>query len=92
MKKLFATLLMTTMIFAITPAISVFAQDEVYQENVIDKISDWAQTIGKDPAERDRILAQRKTERQRKHMEKRAEQMKRRAGKKAGDMKKGLGL
>jgi hypothetical protein len=103
MKKFFSILMIGFMVFAVMPATYSYADDVVYKENVIDKISDWAQTAGKEPAERDRILAANKVERQRKHTEKKAAQMKKKTekkGKKAGkdtkkaskDMKKKMGL
>ena len=79
MKKGLSVLLMSFMVFSATPIFPAYAEDRVYQENVVDKISDWAQTIGKDKAERDMILSQRKADRQKKHVEKKAEQMKKKA-------------
>src|SRR6185503_3252849 len=103
MKKFIFGLLMAAVIFTAMPAISAFADDVVYQENPIDKISDWAQTVGKTPEQRDQILAQNKAKRQAKHLEKKAAQMQKKAEKQANemgkdaehagkDMKKKLGL
>ena len=103
MKKLFSILLVSFMVFSVALAVPAYAEDVVYQENAIDKISDWAQTVGKDKDQRDQILAKNKAERQKKHLEKMAERMKKNAEKeakeagknaeKAGkDMKKKLGF
>ena len=103
MKKVLSVLLMCFMVFSAMPIFTAYAEDVVYQENVIDKISDWAQTVGKDKEQRDQILAKNKAERQKKHMQKKAEQMEKKAqneakqaGKKAEkakkDMKNKMGL
>ena len=96
MKKFFSILMIGFIIFTVMPATYSYADDVVYQENVIDKMSDWAQTVGKEPADRDRILAANKLERQQKHTAKKAAQMKKKTGKDAKkaskDMKKKMGL
>lgn len=96
MRKIIFAVLIGVFIFSAAPMVPAYAEDIVYQENVIDKISDWAATAGKDKAERDQILAQRKTERQLKHSQKMAEKMAKQAEKKANaaqkDMKKKLGF
>lgn len=103
MKKILSVLIMSLMVFSAAPIFPVYAEDVVYQENAIDKISDWAQTVGKDKEQRDQILAKNKAERQKKHMEKKAEQMKKKAEKEAKqaakkaekaqkDMKKKMGF
>lgn len=91
MKKILSVMMISIFVFAAAPTVSVYAEDLVYQENVIDKISDWAKTVGKDKTERDRILAERKATRQAKHAEKKAEKMKKNAEKKAKEMKEDAG-
>jgi len=88
MKKIFPIMLIAMMAFSALPVTSAFAGDVAYQENVIDKMSDWAATAGKDKTERDMILAKRKAERQKKHAAKKAVQMKKKAEKKAKEMGK----
>lgn len=91
MKKVLSVMMIGIFVFAAAPTMSVYAEDLVYQENALDKISDWAKTVGKDKTERDRILAERKAARQAKHAEKKAAQMKKKAEKKAQEMKKDTG-
>ncbi|MDP3920875.1 MAG: hypothetical protein Q8R76_08735 [Candidatus Omnitrophota bacterium] len=76
MKKFLSVLLIGFMVFSVLPVATAFADDEVHQENTLDKMSDWAKTAGKDKGERDRILTQRKAERERQHAEKKAARMK----------------
>ena len=87
MKKILSILIIGFMVVTAVPVLA-YAEDVVYQENVIDKISDWAQTVGKTKEERDRILAQNKAERQKKHMQKMAEKKKKQAAKKKEEIKK----
>ena len=87
MKKGLSVLMLALFIFAMTPV--VHAEETLVQEdNVVNKISDWARTIGKDKGERDQILAERKAERQKKHLAKKAEKMKKDGEKKAKEMGK----
>ncbi len=88
MKRIFSAILVGFMLFSVVPMTVAYASEAAYQENVMDKMSDWAATIGKDKVERDKILTTRKAERQRKHIEKKAAQMKKKADKKAQEMKR----
>jgi hypothetical protein len=89
MKKLLSIFCAALMLSIALPSVPTFAADEVvYQENAIDKMSDWAATVGKDKDERDRILLERKAERQRKHLEKKAASMQKRTEKKAANLQK----
>lgn len=77
-------------LYAAAPA--VYAADTA-EANPVEKVSDWAATLGKDGAERDRILAQRKAERKakkaEKEMRKNAKKAEKDARKAAKQMEKG---
>lgn len=88
MKKILSVLVLGVFVLVAAPSAVVFADDHEYSENVLDKMSDWAKTVGKDENEKQRILTERKAARKKKHMEKKAEKMKKEAGKKAEKMKK----
>jgi len=91
MKRMWMFLIVFSLLFSSVPYQTAYAGEE-YQENVIDKISDWAATVGKDKNERDRILAQRKAERMKVHAQKKAEKAKNEAKKKGEEMKKKMGM
>jgi len=86
MKKIFSAIMIAFMMFSVLPVTTAYAE-ETYQENALDKMSDWAATIGKDGVEKDKVLAERKMERQRKHAEKKAAQLKKQAEKKTAKAK-----
>ncbi len=88
MKKGISVLILALFVFSMTTN-SLHAEDTLVQkDNAVNKISDWAHTIGKDKTKRDQILAERKAERQKKHLAKKAEQMKKDGEKKAKEMGK----
>ena len=65
MKRYMAIIVVAVFVVMSFCAVPVYAQD-----NVIDKVGDWASTIGKKEPEKSMILAQRKTERAAKKAEK----------------------
>ena len=67
MKKLFLGMLILVAAFAAVPA---YAED-----SVLDKAGDWIATVGKSPAEKDRILLERRSDRVAKEFKKGAEKM-----------------
>jgi len=88
MKKVLTVFVISLFVVAAAPSAVVFADEQEVSENVLDKMSDWASTVGKDETQKTRILAERKAARRKKHMEKKAAQMKKKADKKASRMKK----
>ncbi|MFZ5801529.1 MAG: hypothetical protein ACOY3K_00240 [Candidatus Omnitrophota bacterium] len=83
MRKILFALLIGLFLIPVLPAPVSYAEDVVYQDNVGDKMSDWAATLGKDKTERDKIVAERKAERQKRHLEKKAKQAQKKAEKEA---------
>jgi hypothetical protein len=67
MKKFFVGMLILAAAFTAVPA---YAED-----SILDKAGDWIATVGKSPAEEDRILLERKTERVAKEFQKGAKKM-----------------
>jgi len=65
-------------VYALPDAASSIAQD-----NVVDKVGDWAATIGKSGIEKDKILAERKATRVAKKAERKAKKAAREAEKEA---------
>jgi len=92
MKKILSVLLISFMVFAVMPTTYSYAGGMAYQENVLDKMYDWATTLGKDEAEKDRILAANMAERHRKHSAKLAKKAAEKAESDANAMKKKMGL
>lgn len=89
MKKIFSMLMIGFFMFAAAPVNTAYADDaEDAGATVLTKMSDWAKTVGKDDAEKERILAERKAARKKKHMEKKAAQMKKKADKQAKEKRK----
>lgn len=92
MKKIAGLLLALTLCLSTA---NVYAGD-VTQDNALDKMSDWAQTVGKSGVEKETILAKRRADRVAMRMEKEAKKAAAKAekdAKKMGDsMKKSLGV
>lgn len=74
MKKISSVLLISLMLFS-------FSGCNACEENVLDKVGDWAATIGKDGLAKDKVLVERKANRAAKCTEQ-----------SAGDMKKKMGF
>ncbi len=86
MKKVFSMLVIALLSVSVLAPGAVYAE-KPQEDNVGDRISDWAATVGKSKEERDRILMERKAERQRERMQRKAERMAKKAeakGKEAG--------
>lgn len=74
---------LTVIVLVMFVAVSLFAVPVYAEDNVFDKVSDWAATRGKKDPEKSMILAQRKAAREAKKAEKKMQ-------KQAKKMEKGM--
>ena len=87
MKKRAAVCILVLMSFMVLPG-RVYAKSFDSGDSVIDKVSDWAATLGKSPEDRDMIIGQRKTERVAKRMGNAVKSGAKKAGKEMKEMGK----
>ncbi len=78
MKKYIAIVVLSIFVIGSLFAMPVYAQD-----NVIDKIGDWAATVGKDEPQKSMILSQRRADRAAKRAQKELEKTSKQAAKSA---------
>ena len=84
-----ALVLAFTSLTMIAPA---HAAEMQYHETALDNAWDWATTLGKSGLEKEKVLAENKSERMKRYAEKVAKEAQKEAGNAAADAKKKLGF
>jgi len=91
MKKWILPLVLVTA-FSMIPTHQAYAADFAYKETPLDQMWDGFTTLGKQSAEKERILAENKAERLKRYAEKMGKQAEKDSQRAAADAKKKLGF